>query len=415
MRDTAGSALDGIRVCDLSGQLAGAGATRTLAAFGAEVIRVEDPVRKGRWDLLRGIHPFVDSRRGIELGGAFNNHNVDKLGVTINTRTDRGRALLADLIQASDVVTENFSAGILESWGLGYRQLRELKPDIIYVSNCGFGHTGPYASYKTWGPIVQAVCGLTFSSGLPGQPLAGLGYSYMDHHGANLMTFAVLAALYHRGRTGEGQWIDMSCVEAGAALLGPAVLDWSVNSRPSRRDDKPDGNHNRSPLMVPHGIYPAAGDDEWVALACRTDADWIALAAEIGERWADEPAWSTVAGRLKGETTLDERVAGWTGSQGKFDVQRRLLAAGVPCRAVQKPPERIDQDSATADWGLWPAVEHAEIGTVQVDGLPVHLSATDWRMERGAPLLGEHNGYVLGRILGLSAEQISQLEADDVI
>src|SRR3954471_8888379 len=175
------SALSHIRICDFTGQLAGAGATRTLAAFGAQVIRVEDPVRQGRWDLLRGAPPFVDQRRGVDLGGAFNNHNVGKLGITIDTRTEAGRDLLGRLIAVSDVVTENFSADVMTRWGFSYERIRELRPDIIYVSNCGFGHSGPYRTFRTWGPVVQAVCGLTWSVGLPDRPSAGFGYSYMDH------------------------------------------------------------------------------------------------------------------------------------------------------------------------------------------------------------------------------------------
>ena len=231
------------------GQLAGAGATRLLAAFGAQVIRIEDPVREGRWDILRGIEPFVDERRGINLGGAFNNHNVGKLGITLNLRTERGRELLAELVRISDVVTENFAAGVLARMGFGYERLKELRPDIIYVSNCGFGHRGPYRDFKTWGPIVQACSGLTFSSGLPDQLPAGWGYSYMDHHGGNFMAIAILAALVHRPRTGEGQWVDMACTAAGASLLGPAVLDYTVNGRPAA----PAGDAELQP-------QPVAGD-----------------------------------------------------------------------------------------------------------------------------------------------------------
>lgn len=409
------AALDGVRICDLSGQLAGAGSTRTLAALGAEVIRIEDPVRNGRWDLLRGIPPFVDARRGIELGGAFNNHNAGKLGVTLNTRTERGRELLGELIAVSDIVTENFSAGVLESWGFSYERMCELRPDIIYVSNCGFGHTGRYRSFRTWGPIVQAVCGLTHAVGLADQPSAGFGFSYMDHQGANFMTFAILAALHHRERTGEGQWIDMSTVEAGTSLLGPIVLDWSVNGRPARRPGMPDSNRGHHPEMAPHGIYPSAGADEWVAIACRDDEDWTALAASIGEPWADKPRWATLAGRRSDERELDEQISRWTGALGKFDVQARLLAAGVPCAAVQTPPERIDHDPSTETWGLWPETKHPEIGTLRVDGLPIHLSATDWHIDTGAPTLGQHNRQVLGGLLGLDDDEIAQLEADGVI
>jgi benzylsuccinate CoA-transferase BbsF subunit len=409
------SALRGLRICDLSGQLAGAGATRTLAAFGAEVIRVEDPIRQGQWDILRGTAPYVDKRRGIEMGGAFNNHNVGKLGITLNTRTPRGRELLAELIRLSDVVTENFSAGVLESWGFTYETMAAIRPDIVYVSNCGFGHSGPYREFRTWGPIVQAVCGLTFTSALGGQPSAGWGWSYMDHHGANFMALAILAALHHRRRTGEGQWIDMSCVEAGVSMIGPSLLDWSVNGRPARRAGNPDSNHSANPAMAPHNVYPALGDDEWVAIACRHDVDWLALCGAIGEPWTLDARWRGVSARLGGQSELDELMAIWTRSMDKFAVESRLVAAGVPAGAVQRPEERIEQDSSTAQWGLWPSVEHPMIGSVRVDGLPVHLSDNDWRFERAAPMLGEHNDYVYGELLGLSPNEIEQLAADRVI
>jgi len=216
-------ALSHIRICDLSGQLAGAGATRYLATVGAQVIRVEDPVKQGTWDIVRGAGPFVDDRRGIEFGSGFNNHNVEKLGITLNLREERGKQLLRDLIAISDVVTENFAAGVMARMGFSYDDMRAIKPDILYVSNCGFGAWGPNSSFKTWGPIVQAVAGLTFSSALAGQPPAGWGYSYMDHMGADIMAVAILAGLVHRNRTGEGQWIDMSCTEAGTTLVGQSI------------------------------------------------------------------------------------------------------------------------------------------------------------------------------------------------
>ena len=230
------SALEGIRICDFTGQLAGAGATRWLAAFGAEVIRIEDPVREGRWDILRGMQPFKDDRRGIDMGGAFNNHNVGKLGITLNLRTNRAKEILRELIRESDAVTENFAYGVLDRWGFGYEALKQIKPDIVYVSNCGFGHSGPYRHFKTWGPIVQAVSGLTFSSGLDQQPPAGWGYSYMNHTGAYYMAMAIMLALIHRNKTGEGQWVDLACTESAISLNGPALLDWTVNGKSLRAD-----------------------------------------------------------------------------------------------------------------------------------------------------------------------------------
>ena len=408
-------ALEHIRICDLTGQLAGAGATRYLAAVGAEVIRVEDPVRQGRWDILRGMAPFIDERRGVEFGGAFNNHNVEKLGVTLNLRDERGKELFRRLVAISDVVSENFASGVMDRLGFGYDDLRAIKPDIIYVSNCGFGHTGPYREFKTWGPIVQACCGLTFSSGLPDLPAAGWGYSYMDHHGGNFMAIAILAALVRRNRSGEGQWIDMACTEAGATLLGPAVLDYTVNGRPLRREGSPYSNRNQFPAMAPHNAYPAAGEDRWVAIACRDDRDWEALAAITGEPWARDGRFASLAGRIEHEDELDAAIGAWTAERDRFEVAGQLRAAGVPAAAVTLPEERIDHDANTAAWELWPTVTHCEMGEVRVDGLPVHFSETDWKIEHGAPCLGEHNERILGGLLGCTGEELAALAAEGVI
>jgi crotonobetainyl-CoA:carnitine CoA-transferase CaiB-like acyl-CoA transferase len=408
-------ALSHVRICDFTGQLAGAGATRFLAAFGAQVIRVEDPVRQGRWDILRGAPPHKDERRGIEFGSGFNNHNVEKLGITLNLRSERGRELLERLVAVCDVVAENFAAGVMKRLGFHYEQLRAIRPDIIYVSNCGFGHSGPYERYKTWGPIVQAISGLTFSSGLPDREPAGWGFSYMDHTGAYYMAIAILMALHHRHRTGQGQWIDMSCTETGATLTGPAILDYSVNGRSSRRPGQPDSNHSAWPAMAPHGIYPARGDDCWVAIACRDARDWEALGRVVDEPWTREARFASLEGRLREQAALDACVAGWTRGRSKFETQRALQAAGVPAAAVQTPRERIDEDPNTRAWGLWPTVQHAAMGDIRVDGLPVHLSRTDWSLERGAPCLGQHNAEVYGGLLGLSDGEIAQLRAEGVL
>ncbi len=407
-------ALAGIRICDFTGQLAGAGATKWLAAFGAEVIRIEDPVRKGAWDILRGMPPYPKGKSGgLEMGGAFNNHNIGKLGITLNMKSARGREMLAEIVRQSDVVTENFAAGVLARWGFDHEALKAIRPDIIYVSNCGFGHSGPYRDYKSWGPIVQAVSGLTFSTGLPGQPPAGWGYSYMDHTGAYYMAIAILLAIIHRKRIGEGQWIDLACAETALTLSGPALLDWTVNGRSARRDGQPHSNRSASPPMAPHGIYPCAGDDEWVAIACRDEVDWARLTAlaegPIGAEWAGQG----LPARLHGEDALDGVIADWTKARGKFEVQAMLRAAGIPCSAVQRPHERVDHDPDTE--GLWPTVTHSAMGEVQVEGFPARFSATPWRVERGAACLGEHNEDVFGRLLGLSPAEVAALADEGVI
>jgi crotonobetainyl-CoA:carnitine CoA-transferase CaiB-like acyl-CoA transferase len=293
--------------------------------------------------------------------------------------------------------------------------LKQLKPDIIYVSNCGFGHVGPYSDWKTWGPIVQAISGITHLSGLPGKEPAGWGYSYMDHTGGMYMAMAILLALVHRQRTGEGQWVDMSCTDAGLTLTGTAILEYTVNGRPTRGAGSPDSNHSAAPAMAPHAIYPCRGDDEWIAIACRGDDDWRRLAAKTGADWARDSRFEALASRLAAQDALDAQLASWTRGSEKYALARELQAAGVPAAAVAKPEERIDQDENTAAFGLWPTVTHSKMGRVRVDGLPVHLSRTDWKMERGAPCLGEHTEQVLNRVLGLSADDVAKLRAEGVV
>ena len=410
------NALKGIRICDFTGQLAGAGATKWLSAFGAEVIRIEDPARQGRWDILRGMQPFKDGQHGLEYGGGFNNHNTDKLGITLNLKTDKGKELLTKLIKISDAVTENFAAGVLDRWGFGYEQLQEIKPDIVYVSNCGFGHEGPYHQYKTWGPIVQAMSGLTFSSALPDQEPAGWGYSYMDHTGGYYMAMAIMLALLHKQRTGEGQWVDLACTEAAVTLNGPALLDWSINGH-AMRDKQVNSNRSQFTPMAPHGIYPCTGDDNWIAISCRSKSDWQKLGSFINAQSAN--AWTLDfaddAQRLANQDQLDAYMTQWTRQWDKFDLQRRLRELPVPASAVQKPAERVDHDPSTESFGLWPTVEHSAMGEVRVDGLPVHMSESDWHMTRGAACLGEHNEYVLTNLLGISSTEVEQLTEEGVI
>jgi crotonobetainyl-CoA:carnitine CoA-transferase CaiB-like acyl-CoA transferase len=262
---------------------------------------------------------------------------------------------------------------------------------------------------------VQACSGLTFDAALAGHEPAGWGYSYMDHMGANYMALAVLAAIVHRNRTGEGQWVDIACTETGASLTGTDILDFGVNQRAVRRPGSVDSNRSAHPAMAPHGIYPAAGEDAWVAVACRDDADWAACRAVIGEEWAGAETFAHLEGRLAHQDELDRQLIGWTRSRDRHEVARVMLAAGVPAAAVAMPEDRIDHDAVTADWGLWPTVHHTLMGDVRVEGLPVHLSRTDWVIDRGAPCLGEHNEKIFGDLLGLTPDELAGLAERGVV
>ena len=316
----------------------------------------------------------------------------------------------------TELIAENFSAGVLERWGFSYSEMVALKPDIIYVSNCGFGHEGPYANFKTWGPIVQAVSGLTFQSGLPDMPPAGWGFSHMDHTGAYFMAIAILMALYHRNKTGVGQWIDMSCTDAAASLNGPAILDYTVNGRGMRRPGSPHSNRSVYPPVAPHGIYRCDGDDRWVAISVRDERDWQAMCEAAGRSdWAEDTRFKTMEGRLEHHDELDGLIEEWTSVREPMEVMETLQQRGVPAAAVQQPEERIDHDPNTAAWGLFPEVEHPEIGRVRVDGMPIKLSETPAQFRRGAPTLGQHNEFVLGEILEFSGDEIAAFEKEGVV
>lgn len=313
--------LKGIRVLDLSWIVAGPQATRILADFGAEVIRIE---YEGRPDAIRG-------GRGGRSSGMFNNLNRNKLSATLNLNHPKGVELFLRLVKVSDVVVENFSSRVMERWGLTYEAMAAVNPGIIYISLSGFGHAGRNRDYVTWGPTAQALSGLTLMSGLPDAPPAGWGYSYLDHTAGYYGAMAILMALYHRNRTGLGQYIDLAQVETGMVLAGPAILDFSVNGRPYRRPGNPPGNRSEHPRVAPHNTYRCRGEDRWIAIAVFTDAEWQALCRVMGDPdWSRDSRFATNSGRVAHEDELDQRIEAWTASYDPYDLM--YLLQGPACR-----------------------------------------------------------------------------------
>jgi crotonobetainyl-CoA:carnitine CoA-transferase CaiB-like acyl-CoA transferase len=402
----AGLPLSGIRVCDLTWIIAGPTATRVLADFGAEVIRVE---HEQAADSIRFGRPIVGDAPTLNNSGFFNYFNRNKKSILLNARHPDGMELLKQLIAQSDVVVENFSSGVLESWGLDYDALKAIRPGIIYCSISGFGHSGRVKAFTTWGPTAQALSGLTFMSGLPGEPPAGWGYSYMDHTAGYYGAMAIMMALHHRNRTGEGQYVDLSQVEDGIILGGPAVLDYTVNGRPWRREGMPPGNHAWEPAVAPHNTYPCAGQDRWLALAVMNDAEWQALIQAMDEpAWAVDEKFATNAGRLANQDELDEQIAGWTRGCDDYELMAVLQAAGVRAAVCQKPSDRVENDPQLKARGWWQRLPHAELGDCEYDGVAPRLSVTPGALRTASPLLGEHTFEVLRDVLQLTDEQISQ-------
>lgn len=406
-----GRPLVGVRIVDLSWIVAGPQATRILADFGAEVIRVE---YEGRMDSMRLSLPTKTN--SVNASGFFNNLNRNKLSISLNMNHPKGIDLFKRLVVISDAVVENYSPRVMEGWGLSYEALAALNPRIIYLSVCGFGHSGRDRDYVTWGPTAQALSGLTLMSGLPDAPPAGWGFSYLDHTAGYLGAAALLMALHHRNQTGQGQYIDMSQVETGMVLAGPAFLDFAVNGRPFRRLGNPPGNRSEHPRVAPHNTYRCRGEDRWLAIAVFSDDEWEALCRVMGDpSWCREPRFATNGGRVANEDELDRHIEAWTVNFDPYDLMYMLQAAGVPAGVVQNMADRMERDPQLRYRGFYPVADHPELGPHRFEGLPVQMSRSRWEVRGGAPCLGEHNHYVYGELLGLSDEEIAELKAEAVI
>lgn len=424
-------ALAGLRVVDLSWFLASAGAGRFLAAHGAEVIKVEhlskidgmrfglgQPPEGGRAERDAAQGPVTPPRtRSLNRGGGFMEINAGKRAMSLNLKSPRGIELLRELISKSDMVIEGFTPGTMEKLGLGYEELRKLNPSIIYVQQSGMGQYGKYQKLRAFGPTAQAMSGLTDMSGLP-EPHApaGIGYSYLDWFGAYQMALAMIAAYYRRQVTGEGCWIDSSQVDAGIYLSGTAVLDHSANGRSWARYG------NRSPYLpaAPHGVYPAAGDDRWLAIAAFDEEQWLAVARVLGGReWTSDPRLHSLADRLEHQDHLDTLVGAATAKWDAFELMEALQAAGVPAGVCQTAEDRYERDPQLAHLEWLTELDQTEIGRWPVKETPVRLSETPAYaggfLDRSGPNYAEHNEYVYREILGLSAAEYAQLEADGVL
>ena len=413
-------ALAGVRVVDFTWVRAGPWATRWLGALGAEVIKVEWP------DSERGRGEGIATPPGYEVGlntsGNFNDTNPNKLGITLNLRSPKGLELIKRLISMSDVVMENFSARVLGSWGLGYDELIKLKPDIVYVSQTGFGNTGRHSHHTTFGPIAQAFSGLTYQSGLPGQPPAGWGWSYLDDTGGMYMAMAAMTALYHRNMTGRGQHVDLAQMIAGVTLNGPALLDATVNGRLSRRDGYPPGNRTHWPgtdlvntyhgrTIVPHNAYRTKGGgyNDWCVIACFSDKEWGRL-VEVMESpgWAVTPKYASLQGRLQHQEELDRGIQEWTLTLEKYELMERCQAAGVGAMPVQSTEDRVEHDPQLRHRKMYTELDHPVLGQRKFQNAPFKLSETPAFHHLPGPLIGQHNREVFEGLLELSHEELME-------
>jgi crotonobetainyl-CoA:carnitine CoA-transferase CaiB-like acyl-CoA transferase len=394
-------ALEGLKVLDFTWSIAGPHFVRTLADHGATVVKVES-MRK--LDTARGYAPLHGGVAGTENSGLFDDMNAGKLSLTLNLSTPEARDVVRDLVRWADVVLESFSPRAMKGWGLDYAALREIKPEIIMLSTCLTGQDGPLLNFAGYGNLGAALAGFYGLAGWPDRDPAGPYGAYTDYTSTHFLLATLLAALDHRRRTGEGQHLDVAQSEAAIAFLSPAILEYTVNGNVLTRMG------NEDPQLWPHGVYRAAGEDRWVAIACEDDAQRAALFAEIGR---PDLARTTPTGAATDPSCpppkdeLDAAVTAWTATRGPAEIEERLQALGVPAHRVADSYDCM-ADPQFAHRRHFLSLDHPD-RLCLVENTRFRLLDSPARVERRAPFLGEHTAHVLTEILGYDDERIAEL------
>ena len=390
--------LAGLRVLEISWVLAGPLGCRILANLGAEVIKVES---ESRMDSIRGsVAP--PSGPTLTAGGWFNDANTGKLSATINTKSLDGRDLLRRLAAKCDIVIDNLRPGVVERMGADYSELRELNPGIIVAHMAGAGRSGPWANFATFGNMITGASGLNAISGWEGAPPTGLGVAFADFVSPSLVASAVVAAVIERGRTGIGQEIDMSQLPGMISLMSS---EWMRYDRTGRQEPR---RQNRDPNYCPHGVFPAAGADEWIAIAVEA-SQFEAFAQAIGEpSLATDSRFATHQARKANEDALDGIVSKWTVARDRWAAADLLQAASVPAAAVESIADQLESDPQMV--GRFEVVHQpADPGlAITVHGEPIRIVDRDNPLRR-SPALGEHNAYVFRDLLGIDEDEFVRL------
>lgn len=406
-------ALQGIRILDFTWLLAGPYATRTLADFGAEVIKVQsEKTASGAEDNTTGY---------------FNTWNRGKLSITLNMSHPQARNIVLKLVKISDVVIENFTPRVMPNWGLSYNKLAEVKPDIIMLSMSAMGQTGPWRDFAALGHTIQAFSGITYLTSFPykiappspgndggqtGQILPlGLGYAYADPVAGLFAVFTVLAALEYRDKMGQGQHIDISEYEAFCSSLGVAILDYTVNDNIA----SPQGNNPGHSQAAPYGCYRCQGDDRWCVIALSTEEEWQAFCQVLRyPAWSKEERFSNFSARKRHVPELDKLIEEWTIKHTPEEVMGLLQEAGISAGVVENVKDLANDPQLIAR-KFFLQIEHPVLGKSVSDNTPIKLSRTPARIRGAAPLLGQDNDYVYRGLLGMSEEEVSRYIGEGVI
>ena len=417
--------LSGIRIIDLSRVFAMPYVGAHLADLGAEVIKIDTHYAQFVDTTRTLTGPYPDNDPGVDFwnrAGTFQTLNRGKRSLTLDLRNDAARQILLDLLRVSDVALENFTPRVTRRFGLDYPSLQVVKPDLILVSNTGYGHSGPWSDFGAMASALEPTHGAGAFMGYlepgedgsspPGEVPNKIGNSYTDFLACWSAQLAIMAALLRRARTGQGVWIDLAMYQVGVSFFGEGLLDYAYNGRRARRLG------NRHEAMAPHGCYPCLGQDKWVTFAVRDDADWRAFCQVLGlsELNAD-PHFANSITRHQHQDELDRIIEGWTAARSQQEVVAALQNAGVPAGPVLDAGQLLADPHLRAR-GLFETVEHppeSGLGNREYLGRGWQLFGAEVHINGPAPQLGEANEYVLGEVLGLSASEIGRLREDGVI
>ncbi len=398
--------MEGLKILDFFWVVIGPMTTGYLAEYGATVVRIES---KGRPEVLRSAPPFGGNVRGLNRSAYYANYNANKYGFGLNMGNPKSVEVVKRLVQWADVVTENFTPGTIEKWGLGYEDLRKIKPDIIMLSASMLGRGGPYSKQPGFGPVLSSLTGMTGLTGWPDRPPANPYGAYTDFVVPRFAVPALLAALDYRRRTGRGQHLDISQLEASLHFMAPPVLDCLNNGHEQQRQG------NRHPAVAPHSAYPCQGEDRWCTIVCMTDAEWNALCRVMGNpAWTREARFNSMSARKANEEALDDLIGTWSREWEAHDLMQTLQAAGVPAGVVQINQEVLE-DPQLAHRGHFIYMDHTGVGRHPVQRSEFRLSDAQAEHNWPSPRLGQHTIQVCKEILGMSADEITTLIAADIL
>ncbi len=396
--------LTGIRVIDLSMGWAGPLCGRHLADNGADVIKVESCQHFDWWRGWEATKAFVDDH-GQEKAASFVMVNRNKRGITLDLEHPRGKELLKRLVRTADAVVENYSGGVLPKLGLDYAALREVKPDLVMMSMPAFGARGPWRSYRAYGSTVEHASGLPHLHGEGDWPPTMLHVAYGDPVAGLNAAAALLIALRHRKRTGEGQFLDLSQSECLFPLAAHGILEQSITGQAPAR------NGNRWPHAAPNGSFRCAGADEWLTLQVHDEAQWLRLRELVGDALG---GFGDLADRVARRAELDAAVTAWTRERTPDAAMQALQAVGVPA-ALQRPAIHLTRDAHLQARDVWPLLQRAHVGEVPHPRPPYRDDPAGYGIERPSPTLGEHTREVLHELLQLDESELDELEALQVI